>query len=122
MQLVIKCCCWQKNVIFMKAFKRNLFPTPSRIMYLRFQWHVSFPYFQSCVQAMKTSSAYSDTLTDVDFLLVGDKHESFVEKLQESSCVAGSAPRDLLREHKTALLSVTEEANRMIRRPGENML
>lgn len=53
-------------------------------MYLRFQWHVSFPYFQSCVQAMKTSSAYSDTLTDVDrvdFLLVGDKHESFVEKI-----------------------------------------
>ena len=71
---------------------------------------------------MKTSSAYSDTLTDVDFLLVGDKHESFVEKSQESSCVAGSAPRDPLREHKTALLSVTEEANRMIRRPGENIL
>ena len=79
-------------------------------MYLRFQWHVSFPYFQSCVQSMKTSSAYSDTLTDVDrvdFLLVGDKHESFVEKSQGSSCVAGSAPRDPLHEHKTALLSVT---------------
>lgn len=74
---------------------------------------------------MNTSSAYSDTLTDVDrvdFLLAGDKHESFVEKSQESSCVAGSAPRDPLHEQKAALLSVTEEANRMIRRPGENTL
>lgn len=74
---------------------------------------------------MKTSSACSDIVTDVDrvdFLLVGDKHESFVEKSQESSCVAGSAPRDPMREHRTALLSMTEEANRMIPRPGENML
>lgn len=55
-------------------------------IYLRFQLHVSFPYFQSCVLAMKTSSAYSDTLTEVDrvgFLLVGDKHESFMEKSKE---------------------------------------
>ena len=74
---------------------------------------------------MKTSSAYSDTLTEVDrvdFLLVGDKHESFMEKSKESSSVAGSAPRDLLWEHKTALLSVTAEANGMTARPGENML
>lgn len=48
-----KCCCWQKMLMWGKLFKRNLFPTPWRIMYLRFQWRVSFPYFQSCVQAMK---------------------------------------------------------------------
>lgn len=48
---------------------------------------------------MKTSSAYSDTVTAadrVDFLPVGDKHDSFMEKPEESSCVAGSAPRDQL--------------------------
>lgn len=86
---------------------------------------MSFPYFQSYVLTMKTSSAYSDTVTAadrVDFLPVGDKHDSFMEKPEESSCVAGSAPRDQLWELKTALLSVTKEANRMTRRPGENML
>lgn len=49
------------------------------IIYLRFQLHVSFPYFHSRVLAVKTSSAYSDTLTGVDrvdFRLVGDKHET----------------------------------------------
>lgn len=56
------------------------------IIYLRFQLHVSFPYFHSHVLAVKTSSAYSDTLTGVDrvdFRLVGDKHETM-----EKSAVA----------------------------------
>lgn len=66
-------------------------------VYLRFQLHVSFPYFQSSVLTMKAFSAYSDTLTEVDrvdFLQVGDQHESFMEKSEEPSCMAGPAPRD----------------------------
>lgn len=66
------------------------------IIYLRFQLHMSFSYFQSCVLAMKTSSANNDTLTEVDrvgFLLGGDKHEFFMEKSEESRCVAGPAPQ-----------------------------
>lgn len=46
---------------------------------------------------MKTASAYSGTLTEVDrvdFLPGGDKHESFMEESEESCCVAGRAPRD----------------------------
>lgn len=65
------------------------------IIYLRFQLHVSFPSFQSCVLAMKTSSAYSDTLTEVDgvdFRLVGDTHESFMEKSELWSCCMASLP------------------------------
>lgn len=67
------------------------------MIYLRFQLHVSFPYFQSCVLAVKTASRYSDTFTEVDrvdFLLGGEKHESFMGEFEESCCVAGSAPRD----------------------------
>lgn len=74
---------------------------------------------------MKISSANSDTLTEGDrvgFLLGGDKHEFFMEKSEESCCVAGPAPRYQQWEHMTALLSVTKEANRMTQRPGENML
>lgn len=92
------------------------------IIYLRFQLQVSFPYFHSCVLAVKTSSAYSDTLTGVDrvdFLLVGDKCETM-----EKSAVAGwpCPQRPATLGHKTALLSMTKETNRMTQRPGENML
>lgn len=65
------------------------------MIYLRFQLHVSLPCFPSCVLAMKTASAYSDTLAEVDrvdFLLGGDKHDSFMGKSDESCCMAGPAP------------------------------
>lgn len=65
------------------------------IIYLRFPLHVSLPYFQSSVLAVKTSSAYSDTLTEVDsvdFLLAGDTHESFTEKSELWRCYMSSLP------------------------------
>lgn len=46
--------------------------------------HRLFPYFQSCVLAAETSgdSDTSSGVDRVDFLLVGDKHECFVTRVE----------------------------------------
>lgn len=76
------------------------------IIYWGLQLHVSLPYFQSSVLAMKTSSASSDTLTEVDrvdFPLAGDTHESFMEKFELWSCCVASLPPETSSE-RTRLL------------------
>lgn len=97
LQLVLKRCCWQK-MLFYESFQENSFPTLWMIIHLRFQSHVSFSYFQSCVLAHRDiSSAYRDTLPEVagvDFLLGGDTRESLTEESEASCRQAGPAPGD----------------------------